>query len=129
MNSVIRNSIPAESNAAKLRELMSKHDLSRADVADLLKLPTVTVGAWLATAGSAKHRQMPDQMLRLVMLELRESRPARKLTRRREARRRVSATQGALPGVPASSPKSPRPPRASQSRAKEAAAPEPGTEP
>ena len=62
-------------NPTKLRELMARHDLTREAVAELLDVKRSTVSAWLAPAGSPSRREMPDNMIRLALLELREARP------------------------------------------------------
>ena len=65
-------------NPTKLRELMQKHGLSRSAVAKLLTVSDITVDSWLAPVTSKAHRVMPDNMLRLAMLELGEARRARR---------------------------------------------------
>ncbi len=62
-------------NQTKLRHLMTKHGLTREALAELLDVKRATVSSWLTPAGSPSHRDMPSNMLRLAMLELRESRP------------------------------------------------------
>ena len=64
-------------NPAKLRELMERHGLTRQAVGELLDVNRVTVNSWLAPVGSPSHRAMPDNLLRLALLELGEARRKR----------------------------------------------------
>lgn len=49
---------------------MQEHHLSRPQVALLLDVARQTVDSWLAPASASSHRNMPDNMLRLLQFEI-----------------------------------------------------------
>jgi hypothetical protein len=61
-------------NPVQLRALIEEFGLTRPAVAELLGVERVTVNSWLAPVGSPSHRAMPDNLLRLAMLELGKAR-------------------------------------------------------
>jgi len=81
-----------KTNNERLRELMKKHDLTRADVCDLLHLSitkngqTPAVAKWLASSkDSSNYRAMNDAMIELLELKLGERRVKRYKKRKKAA--------------------------------------------
>lgn len=52
--------------AEGLRKLMNEHRLTYRDVAELACVSPKTVEGWLATPGSAMHRNMPQRHLQVI---------------------------------------------------------------
>lgn len=53
-------------NAERLRAMMRENGFTNADIAQLAGVVEKTVESWLATPGSASHRQMADRHLRVI---------------------------------------------------------------
>lgn len=62
-------------NAARLRALMSRKKLTRKAVAELAGVSVKAVDTWLAPPGAASHRDMPDRAMKLVALQLLQQSP------------------------------------------------------
>lgn len=78
------------SNADVLRALMVKHGMTRPNVYGLLEISRATLNSWLAPPESPSHRPMPNNMLRLLRLELGEATPSLPVfTTRPRSRRRA----------------------------------------
>lgn len=63
-------------NAEKLAGLMRKHGMTRRATYELLEVKSSTLNSWLAPEDAASYRPMPNNMLRLLRLELGEAEPA-----------------------------------------------------
>jgi transcriptional regulator with XRE-family HTH domain len=63
---VRRRAAPAVSPPDALRALMLEHGLVQREVAVLAGVSEKTVESWLASAGAASHRSMPDRHLSLI---------------------------------------------------------------
>lgn len=61
-------------NAKRLREVMTEYRLSRADVAQLMERPKVTIDSWLCPPSAALYRKMPDSMRLLLDLLVKDRR-------------------------------------------------------
>jgi len=76
-----------KSNAEHLRALMAKHGMSQVGTAGLLEVAPQTLRSWLVSENARSYRPMPNNMLRLLRLELGEATPRgpspKKATRRR----------------------------------------------
>lgn len=57
-------------NSERLKGLMREHQLSRPQVALLLDVARQTVDSWLAPPSATSHRNMPDNMLRLLQFTI-----------------------------------------------------------
>lgn len=70
-------SCPAmKGNAEKLAGLMRKHGMTRRATYELLEVKSSTLNSWLAPEDAPSYRPMPNNMLRLLRLELGEAEPA-----------------------------------------------------
>jgi hypothetical protein len=63
-------------NAARLRELMGRHQLHAKDVARMCKVSIKAVESWLNAPGTSFYRAMPDMALELVTIKCARRRPA-----------------------------------------------------
>lgn len=59
-------------NVKTLRLIMTEHKLTRRDVSTLLSMSISSIDAWLSPNSSARHRKMPDRMLELLKLKIKE---------------------------------------------------------
>lgn len=77
-----------KSNAETLKNLMAKHGMTRAAAARLLEIAPQTLNSWLAPEDAQSYRLMPNNMLRLLRLELGEAQAALPTFERAPRRRR-----------------------------------------
>jgi transcriptional regulator with XRE-family HTH domain len=66
---------PMKTNADNLKGLMAKHGMTRKATAELIEIAPQTLNGYLAPEGAPSYRPMPNNLLRLLKLELGEARP------------------------------------------------------
>lgn len=73
------NPEPEETNRRLKRAIevvrVEGYKLNSTDISNICHCSKHTARAWLASTGSKRHRQMPEAMLRLLLLELGMDKP------------------------------------------------------
>ena len=62
------------SNNQELTRLMAKYKLSQAKISELLLIGVSTVASWTVKPESKRFRNMPDCMLKLLQLQIKDKR-------------------------------------------------------